>query len=265
MQRRLRAAAYTPEGPDALALFRSYDKHSAGGLSLGAFKAVARKGAKTTEEDLGDNELVRLWKLLLANGGTLIPAPATKASAGDGHAKAPRLLSADAFVAFVHGEGHLDLLQCCLHNSGAMTPARPTTAPARSGSSDRRKTPPSVRRAAAAAAVTEVPPLPLAASLEAAATSRSASGEEWAALGELSAPDEDGQASLATLRQRVSALQHLAKEAERGRERAIAEARVLQQQRDFFQESTKEALSLVAALTERYITSSSESGSLETG
>ena len=47
--------------------------------------------------------------------------------------------------------------------------------------------------------------------------------------------------------------------------RAIAEARVLQQQRDFFQESTKEALSLVAALTERYITSSSESGSLETG
>lgn len=66
---------------------------------------------------------------------------------------------------------------------------------------------------------------------------------------------DHSQASLATLRQRVAALQHLAKEAERGRERAIAEACVLQQQRDFFQESTKEALSLVAALTERYISS----------
>jgi len=101
--------------------------------------------------------------------------------------------------------------------------------------------------------------------LEAAATASPVSGEGWTALGELAAPVEDGQASLATLRQRVSALQHLAKEAERGRERAIAEACVLQQQRDFFQESTKEALSLVAALTERYIGSGSGSGSLETG
>ena len=81
---------------------------------------------------------------------------------------------------------------------------------------------------------------------------------DWQSLDEQDASSSLGdhsQASLATLRQRVAALQHLAKEAERGRERAIAEACVLQQQRDFFQESTKEALSLVAALTERYISS----------
>ena len=57
-------------------------------------------------------------------------------------------------------------------------------------------------------------------------------------------------ASLELLRQRVAELQHLATEAERGRERAIAEACVLQQQRDFFHASTKEALDLVAAITE---------------
>ena len=62
-------------------------------------------------------------------------------------------------------------------------------------------------------------------------------------------PDH-GAASLELLRQRVAELQHLATEAERGRERAIAEACVLQQQRDFFHASTKEALDLVAAITE---------------
>lgn len=69
----------------------------------------------------------------------------------------------------------------------------------------------------------------------------------------LSLAGDGAQASLATLRQRVAALQHLAQEADQGRARAIAEACVLQQQRDFFQNSTKEALSMVAALTEKYV------------
>ena len=81
MQRRLRAAAYTPQGPDARVLFRNYDKHSVGGLTLQQFRAVVRKGAKTSEEDLDDHELVRLWKLLLANGS--ITVPATSGSAGE--------------------------------------------------------------------------------------------------------------------------------------------------------------------------------------
>ncbi len=69
-----------------------------------------------------------------------------------------------------------------------------------------------------------------------------------------------GAKAVELLRQRVAELQHLATEAERGRERAIAEACVLQQQRDFFHESTKEALNLVAQMTEktRQPTASSE-------
>ena len=57
--------------------------------------------------------------------------------------------------------------------------------------------------------------------------------------------------ALELLRQRVAELQHLATEAERGRERAVAEACLLQQQRDFFHQSTKEALKMVAEMTEK--------------
>lgn len=117
MQRRLRAAAYTPQGADALALFRSYDKHSTGGLSLPQFRAVVRKGAKTSEEDLDDHELVKLWKLLLANGGATDPPADLDSAGGTGrgqHARTRRpMLSSSGFVAFVHGEQKLDLLQCC--------------------------------------------------------------------------------------------------------------------------------------------------------
>lgn len=80
-------------------------------------------------------------------------------------------------------------------------------------------------------------------------------------FGEWQSPSEDGRVSsedqpnhgaksLELLRQRVAELQHLATEAERGRERAIAEACVLQQQRDFYHASTKQALNLVAAIQE---------------
>ena len=148
MQRRLRAAAYTPQGPDALVLFRNYDKHGAGGLSLQQFRAVVRKGAKTSEEDLDDHELVRLWKLLLAtDSSTAAVAPGaphlhfspyhsfTKQSrellvvAGCGEAPKGRrpTLSSDAFVSFVHGERELDLLQCCL--APIATPVRPNRNP----------------------------------------------------------------------------------------------------------------------------------------
>ena len=48
MQRRLRAAAYTPQGPDALVLFRNYDKHGVGGLSLQQFRAVVPHVTKQT-------------------------------------------------------------------------------------------------------------------------------------------------------------------------------------------------------------------------
>eukprot|EP01043_Picozoa_sp_COSAG02_P032860 COSAG02_NODE_2213_length_9490_cov_2.784155_9_plen_122_part_00 len=69
-----------------------------------------------------------------------------------------------------------------------------------------------------------------------------------------------GEKAVELLRQRVAELQHLATAAERARERAVAEACVLQQQRDFFHESTKEALKLVAQMTEktRQPTASSE-------
>ena len=56
--------------------------------------------------------------------------------------------------------------------------------------------------------------------------------------------------ALKVLQQRIVELQYLATEAERGRERAIAEACLLQQQREFFHESTKEALNLVATISE---------------
>jgi hypothetical protein len=155
MQRRLRASAYTPQGPNALALFRSYDKHGAGGLSLPEFRAVVRKGAKTSEEDLDDHELVKLWKLLLAtNGGTVAPPPpppppaaaaaaaADVSPAGRGHHSRSRrpMLSSNTFVSFVHGEQELDLLQCCAAAAVA-TPVRPNTAavPPSSGSSERRR------------------------------------------------------------------------------------------------------------------------------
>ena len=60
-----------------------------------------------------------------------------------------------------------------------------------------------------------------------------------------------GEKAVELLRQRVAELQHLATEAERGRERAIAEACVLQQQRDFFHATTKEALNMVAEMTDK--------------
>jgi hypothetical protein len=125
MQRRLRAAAYTPQGPDALVLFRNYDKHGVGGLSLQQFRAVVRKGAKTSEEDLDDHELVRLWKLLLGSDGS------TAAVAPSGGGEPPKgrrpTLSSDAFVSFVHGQRELDLLQCCL--APIATPVRPNRKP----------------------------------------------------------------------------------------------------------------------------------------
>ena len=125
MQRRLRAAAYTPQGPDALVLFRNYDKHGVGGLSLQQFRAVVRKGAKTSEEDLDDHELVRLWKLLLRSDGS------TAAVAPSGGGEPPKgrrpTLSSDAFVSFVHGQRELDLLQCCL--APIATPVRPDRKP----------------------------------------------------------------------------------------------------------------------------------------
>ncbi len=128
MQRRLRAAAYTPQGPDALVLFRNYDKHGVGGLSLQQFRAVVRKAAKTSEEDLDDHELVRLWKLLLANNGAT--AAATPDSGGECPKGRRPMLSRDAFVAFVHGERELDLLQCCLMPTATPQRCRPAGTPA---------------------------------------------------------------------------------------------------------------------------------------
>ncbi len=126
MQRRLRAAAYTPQGPDALVLFRNYDKHGAGGLSLQQFRAVVRKGAKTSEDDLDDHELVRLWKLLLSNNGAT--AAVTPDSGGEYPKSRRPMLSSDGFVSFVHGERKLDLLQCCLVPTATPQRRRPSSA-----------------------------------------------------------------------------------------------------------------------------------------
>jgi hypothetical protein len=102
----------------------------------------------------------------------------------------------------------------------------------------------------AAATTTENREAPLAVSAEIGLFT------EWRSLSEnvgASSPDQPnhGAKALELLRQRVAELQHLATEAERGRERAIAEACVLQQQRDFFHESTKEALNMVAEMTDK--------------
>ena len=99
VQRKLRAAAYTPRGFDPSSLFRKYT-HDSDGMTAHSFVAVIRRGAKVGEEKIADQELTTLWRLLSRETARSASAPAA------GRKRAP--VSSECFVAFVQGELELE-------------------------------------------------------------------------------------------------------------------------------------------------------------